>query len=65
MKGEMARRVKEFVDAQGNRPALHDISSDPDWLEVYTELNAVRARDGKHTRNRTPGRKGRRTRRVP
>ena len=49
LKEEMARRVKEFVDAQGNRPALHDISSDPDWLEVYTELNAVRARDGKHT----------------
>lgn len=49
LKEEMARRVKEFVDAQGNRPALHDISSDPDWLDVYTELNAVRARDGKHT----------------
>ncbi len=41
MKEEMARRVKEFVDAQGNRPVLPDISSDPEYLEVNNELNAV------------------------
>ncbi len=59
MKEQMARRVKEFVDAQGNRPALHDISSDSDWLEVYSELNAVRARDGKHThKKQDSGKKG-------
>jgi len=49
MKGEMARRVKAFVDQHGRRPQLAEISSDADWKALYDALNALRTRDGKPT----------------
>lgn len=49
LKVEMSRRVKAFVEACGRRPQLAEINADEGWQAVYEELNAVRARDGKHT----------------
>jgi hypothetical protein len=49
LKEEMSRRVKTFVEACGRRPQLAEIHADTGWRAVYEELNALRARDGKHT----------------